>query len=800
MPTLTIDNQTVTVPEGSNVLEAAKRLGIVIPHFCYHEALGAVGACRICAVKFEEGPVKGIQMSCMVEAKDGMVVSTLDPAAAELRAHVVEWLMVNHPHDCPVCDEGGECQLQDMTVAGGHGVRRFRGKKRTYNNQQLGPFIEHEMNRCIQCYRCVRTYQDYFGGDDFGVLGSRDRVYFGRFRDGKLESPFSGNLVDVCPTGVFTDKTFRFKTRYWDIEEAPSICPHCSLGCATIPGARYRELQRMRAGINPQTNGFFICDRGRFGYGHANHPERPRTPQVGGSDCAWPEAIELVRRQLQTAVAEKGADSVVFLGSPRASLEANYLLKQWAASLGCSQVVFEAHPERDRAVRTAAALLGARNAGLAEIRAADFLLLVGIDPLAEAPMLAAAVRQAVRKGAKAAVIDPRPVELACPASHLPLPPWSLGESMEALAKDNFDRLPRQQAALLEGVSQGLRHAKRPVVIGGADLLGAAGVKALASLAEALDTTERPCRAALVPAGPNSYGGALLASGPAFDSLVERMLEGKVQTLVCLENDPASGFTDPAKARLALSRVDYTLVLDSLPTRTAHKAEAFLPSRATAETAGSFVNFEGRMLAFEKVFEPGLPIRVTGGGSHPPRSFARGTPGDQPRPAWAILAELLGRPADLAAIRAEIETADPRFAGLGKLSVESEGIRVQGAGQLPPPAEAPLPHCEPGGTLRLFAVESLFGSEPLASFSAPLEAVRPAPWVLLHPEDAARFGLNEGDAARLGTERGHAEVTVRLAAAMAPGAAFVPRLFGTALESFVPGSGHLDCTLEKGGAP
>src|SRR5512133_3176373 len=268
MPTLTIDNQTVTVPPGANVLEAAKALGLVIPHFCYHEALGAVGACRLCAMTFIAGPVKGVQMACMVEAKDGMVVSTVDPAAQEQRRHVIEWLMMNHPHDCPVCDEGGECQLQDLTIAGGHSVRRYRGTKITRNNQRLGPFIEQEMNRCIQCYRCVRTYRDYCGGTDFGVLGTRQRLFFGRMRDGRLESPFSGNLVDVCPTGVFTDKTYRFQSRVWDLQEAASICPHCSLGCATIPGARFRELQRVRSNIDREVNGHFICDRGRFGYGH----------------------------------------------------------------------------------------------------------------------------------------------------------------------------------------------------------------------------------------------------------------------------------------------------------------------------------------------------------------------------------------------------------------------------------------------------------------------------------------------------------------------------------------------------
>ncbi len=175
MPKLTIDGLEVEVPEGLSVLEAAKKLGIVIPHFCYHDALGSVGACRLCAMKFIEGPVKGVQMSCMVKAADGMVVQTADPDAMRVRRMVIEWLMTNHPHDCPVCDEGGMCLLQDYTIAGGHGRRRYKGKKRTYLSQYLGEFIEQEMNRCIQCYRCHRFYRDYAGGKTSGRRGSRTR-------------------------------------------------------------------------------------------------------------------------------------------------------------------------------------------------------------------------------------------------------------------------------------------------------------------------------------------------------------------------------------------------------------------------------------------------------------------------------------------------------------------------------------------------------------------------------------------------------------------------------------------------
>jgi NADH-quinone oxidoreductase subunit G len=191
MPTLTIDNRKIDVPAGTKVIEAAERLGIMIPRFCFHPALGSVGACRVCAVAFKEGPIKGIQMSCMIDAQAGMVVSTTDAEAVDFRRHVIEFLMLNHPHDCPVCDEGGHCLLQDLTVAGGHGLRRYRGLKRTHNNQDLGPLVQHEMNRCIQCYRCSRYYQQFTGYRDLGVMGIGSRVYFGRSASGVLESPFS---------------------------------------------------------------------------------------------------------------------------------------------------------------------------------------------------------------------------------------------------------------------------------------------------------------------------------------------------------------------------------------------------------------------------------------------------------------------------------------------------------------------------------------------------------------------------------------------------------------------------------
>lgn len=796
MPKLTIDNLEVTVPEGTNVLEAARTLDIVIPHFCYHEALGAVGSCRLCAMKFLDGPVKGLQMACMIKAQDGMVVSSTDADAMELRQHVIEWAMTNHPHDCPVCDEGGECQLQEMTVAGGHGNRRYRGKKTTFNNQNLGPFVQQEMNRCITCYRCVRTYRDYCGGTDYGTFGSRNRVQYGRFQEGPLESPFSGNIIDACPTGVLTSKPFRFKTRLWDLQEAPSICPHCSLGCATVPGGRYREVQRVRAGVNRETNGFFICDRGRFGYDHVNHPQRPRQPEVDGQPVALATALLAARARIAETVEKYGPNSVAFLGSSRASFEANALLRDWATAVGSSQLVYEAHRGRDSAARTLAACLGKHVRSLEDIRQSDLIVLIGADPLAEGPMMALALRQAVRKGGKVVVIDPRPVKLPCDACHLALAPERLPEVLVALGKQDVRVFEAQEGELLAGLLEQINAAKRPVLLGGADLLGGAGVHALCVAASQLSCEERTVGVMVLLAGPNSFGNALLAgSGPTFDTLLDAIQEESVRALVCLGSDPFCEAMDPARAQTALGHLQLLVSMDATPSLAAQRADIFLPARTNAEMAGSYVNNEGRLQVFLPVIDPGTPIRVTGAGNHPPREFFLETPGSAPQADWWLLAQLLEKETDLASVRKSIAAQDDRFAALAAIEAETAGLRLSAKGTLPPSVERELPHATAVDALRLLAVSAPVGSHWLAHLSSPLAATEPSPSVCLHPELAKVLGLVPGDRARLTTHFGHCHVAIRIDEQMLQGLVLAPQLWDTALEGMVPG-GLIHCRLEK----
>src|SRR6266511_5981977 len=331
MTKIFIDGKTYEADSTDNLLQVALSLGLDLPYFCWHPAMGSVGACRQCAVKQfkDEKDTRGrIVMACMTPAAEGTRISISDPEAREFRASVIEWLMLNHPHDCPVCDEGGECHLQDMTVMTGHIYRETRLKKRTYRNQYLGPFINHEMNRCIQCYRCVRFYRDYAGGRDFDAFAAHNHVYFGRSADGVLENEFSGNLIEVCPTGVFTDKTLkRHYTRKWDLQTAPSVCVHCGLGCNTIPGERYGGLRRILNRYNGEVNGYFLCDRGRFGYEFVNSPQRIRQPCIKSPQNSEPQTVPADHALSHLREILQPGTPLIGIGSSRASLEANFALR-----------------------------------------------------------------------------------------------------------------------------------------------------------------------------------------------------------------------------------------------------------------------------------------------------------------------------------------------------------------------------------------------------------------------------------------------------------------------------------------
>ncbi len=888
MPTIFIDGKPVEIQGNENLLEALIEQGLNVPYFCWHPALGSVGACRQCAVtqyKDENDTQGRIVMSCMTPAVEGLRIAVDDEASKGFRANVIEWMMTNHPHDCPVCDEGGECHLQDMTLMTGHTYRNYRFQKKTYTNQDLGPLVNHEMNRCIECYRCVRFYKDFAGGSDLDVFSSHNHVYFGRQADGTLESEFSGNLVEVCPTGVFTDKTLKkHYTRRWDYTTAPSVCVHCSLGCNITPGERYGDLRRIRNRYNRDVNGYFLCDRGRYGYEFVNAPRRPKQPMLRVPESARRNEFREVTREDAMDVLGalvKDGGPVIGIGSPRASLEANFALRMLVGAdnfyLGLSK------DENALMSATLEAVLEgpARQPSLGEIPKHDAVFILGEDLTNVAPLAALQVRQTVhnRPRAKARalgipdwnvlpvarVIDGErgPVHIATPyggklddiaASTFRATPEALAALgfavAHAISADAPDPgpLPDDTRALAARIAADLLGAERPLVVSGPACDSVEVIHAAANVAWAL------CRAGKTTAGlfytaheSNSVGLEMMGGGHLEDA-AQTILDGRARAVIVLEND----LYRRADARVVdamIDKADMVVVVDHTMTPTAIRADVVLPAATFAEGAGTLVNNVGSAQRFIEVLRPEgeiteswrwlrrintaagrstvtqwidldsflhelvseLPVFARIVNVAPPASFrvggrkiprqshrysgrtamkaniavSEGAVAQDLDSPMAFTMEGFGRmtPARLMASfwtpgwnSAQAITRFQEEVN-GPLEGGDPGIRLiePGADADRPyyrPAAAPAP---PQGQLLAIERMHIFGSEELSSRASGVAALAPAPYVLLHPDDAAAAGVAEGEIAEV-TIEGQAPIRLPVTCqpAIARGVMALPR--------------------------
>jgi NADH-quinone oxidoreductase subunit G len=812
MPRLTIDGRTVEVPKGTKVLDAAEQLGIMIPRFCYLKSLGAVGACRMCAVKFLEGHKKDLDMSCMVDARDGMVVSTDHPDAVAFRAQVIEWLMLDHPHDCPICDEGGHCLLQDTTVSGGHSLRNYRGPKRTYENQYLGPLIEHEMNRCIHCYRCVRFYREYAGGADFGTFGIAGRVTYQRFEPGRLESPFSGNLGEICPTGTLTDKPSRYRARRWDLERKPSICTHCSLGCNTLPAVRYREVLRVENRFNEAINGDFLCDRGRYGFGYASMDGRPRAALVDGHPVSPEQGAAAAMDRLEAVIAAHGPESVAVHASSRCTLEDMLAARRLADKLGTSAPSFFLTEDERLACLNAAASLDTDLAWNQEqVRKADMVLVLGADPLGEAPMAALAIRQAARAGATVAVLNPRPVDLPCEAVKLPVRRSFMPAALAALLGRAFTEADFQGEALafwrglqaltegrdetfaelsaeLDAAAHALARAERPVVVCSASAMPAQWPALAAGVARLLrreGTEERAeVRSGLFCLLPraDSLGAALLTGGDGA-SLEGRLLHGGdgqgLKALVCVGADPLGEYSGVQAIEEAIGGLDLLVCVDCAPSATWSRAQVALPMNTVFETGGCLVDNHGLLQRAVPVFAGGLPVSRDGHGSHPPRTPGAGVPGNAPRSAAGWI--------DLLTPDAEARTAPSSPEGrlraaMAEASVEHPvpvllsvaPVRFGSLDWLAPFVEAG----QEDGRCDVLVTGSTFGADRLANLGEPGESLLPKPCAFMHAEDAAALRFEDGQTILIPLAQGVARTVLHCRTDMARNTVVLPKTPGS----------------------
>lgn len=640
MVKLTIDQQTYEVDGSKNLLETALSLGLNLPYFCWHPAMHSVGACRQCAIlKYKDADDKKgkLVMACMEPVADNLHISIEAPEAHAFRAGNIEALMTNHPHDCPVCDEGGECHLQDMTVMTGHNERRYCYNKRTHNNQYLGPFVNHEMNRCIQCYRCVRFYKDYAGGKDLDVFAAHNDVYFGRQEEGVLESEFSGNLVEVCPTGVFTDKTLKkHYTRKWDLTNAPSICHQCSLGCNIIASERYGTIRRVLSRYNGDVNGYFLCDRGRFGYEYVNSKKRIIAPAklLNGSFAATTasDAIQQIRAIINTK------NTIIGIGSPKAALESNFLLQQL---VGAANFYAGVPKKEGKLIKQAIEILNngkVKTPSLSEAKAYDAVFILGEDVTNTAPMLALSLRQAAKN-------EPNEVARA-----LKIPDWNDAATREAVQGGNgpffiasahdtklddiatqvYHARPEQIAflgnavagkispklalitpdaevdALAGTVSAALLVAKKPLIIAGTSLYSEAIIQAAANIAYALKDQGKDAGLIYILPEANSIGSVMLADRFLEDAF-KNAGPDEAQSIIILENDLYQRM-DKTDTDVFLEHFTNVVTLDYLENNTTRKSTLVLPAGTFAEADGTIINNEGRAQRFYQVHIPENDVR------------------------------------------------------------------------------------------------------------------------------------------------------------------------------------------------
>jgi NADH-quinone oxidoreductase subunit G len=743
----------------------------------------------------------------MVDAQDEMVVSTTDKEAVDFRKYVIEWLMLHHPHDCPVCDEGGHCLLQDMTVSGGHGLRRYLGKKRTYTDQYLGPLLQHEMNRCIHCYRCARFYQEFSGYRDLGAMQSANQTYFGRFNDGILESPFSGNLSDICPTGVYTDKPSRFFGRRWDYERSPSLCINCSLGCHTITSCRYRKVVRQEARFSNSVNGYFICDRGRYGFFYADLEQRPRRAIVDGEAVSVNQAVHVLEQRLETITNKASAEAIACAGSSRSNLETLAMLKrvcqanEWSAPAYFMETAI-AHKVKSAVARLEPDLM----VSLRETESADFVLVIGADAINEAPMLALAMRQARRNNATVAVMDPRPVSLPFAFEHLPAKLDELNDYLGAVVKAAIDpaamekqeesgrkfyaalpeiaQVTQLQQEKLSFVAEKLRTSLRPIIVCATQTVRQQTPALAADVALLLQSAGKQAGLFYLMPGANAFAAGLLSNETAsFETLIEDIENDSIKGLILVESNPFWEFPDRQRLEKAVARLELLVVMDYMSSETAQKAHIFLPTTTLYESGGVYANQEARIQVAQPAYRGGTSIALTGGGDHPPRIYDTGISGHDPEPAWQLLAYMMGDGQQESAtdLRAGIwnwlAENESGFKDLGAIEqIPDDGVRFYRAPDFSGrfSSEPPSSSLVNGDHLELIAVERTFGTEALSSYSECLTDLKEGPGIFICRADAEKLNLAEGDMVSLELDRGKLEANLRIADHMAAGTLVIPR--------------------------
>mgnify|MGYP000996184173 FL=1 len=586
---ISIDGKEVSVEQGATVIEAAQKLGTYIPHFCYHKKLSIAANCRMCLVEVEKAP-KPLP-ACATPVTDGMVVHTHSKMAKQAQEGVMEFLLINHPLDCPVCDKGGECQLQDLAVGYGKSTTRYTEAKRAVVAKDMGPLISaREMSRCIHCSRCVRFTEEIAGNQEIGIANRGEHSEILTFIGRAVETELSGNVIDLCPVGALTSKPFRFNARSWELNRRKSVSAHDALGSNLIVQTKEHTVRRVLPLENEAVNECWLSDRDRFAYEGLNHESRLKNPKIkqGGEwiDVDWQTALEYVRNGIECIAKDGNQEQIGFWANPMNTLEEIYLAKKLADGIGSRHFTTRLREQDGRLKGT---LAGAQWLGcnIADLSDAEAVLVVGANLRQEQPLLTARLRVAANQGSKISVVAARKEQL-----HMPL------AAQETLHPNQWVGYLKTLAAdAANPIHAGLKDAEKAAVLLGAEAQNHPDYAAIYAAAQRL-AEQTGASFGILPQAANSVGADLLE---ADSGSIAEMIAAPKQAVLLLNVEPEADVAGGAAAVAALKQAKSVMAFTPFVSDTLlDVCDVLLPIAPFTETSGSFVNMEGRLQSFHGV--------------------------------------------------------------------------------------------------------------------------------------------------------------------------------------------------------
>jgi NADH-quinone oxidoreductase subunit G len=792
--TLTIDGREVIASEGEMLHDAARKGDVEIPVFCYEPKLGEpVGACRMCLVEIEGIPK--LQTSCSTPVREGMVVHTRTEQVKHAQSAVVEFLLVNHPLDCPVCDKGGECPLQDITQGWGPGKSRVIDEKRHFQKPvELSPLVAIDRERCILCYRCVRFSQEVSEDAELQLLERGDRTFVGTFDDRPYVAPFHGNITELCPVGALTNYTYRFRARPWDIEQAGSVCTLCPSQCNVSFTVRDEKVKRVLGRDNAEVDDGWLCDRGRYGFEMFADETRIDGPRLkGGAETDWEMAIAKAAEGLRAA----GAGKVAAIVGDASNEEAFLIQKLLREALGSPHVDSRRAGGASRDVLTVLAK-PSLSAKVKDIDGADAILVLGTDPLHSSPILDLRIRKAIRRnGAKLAVATERPTALDGGAE-------AIARYAPNKARHFIEELTKAlggEETVATPLVETLQGAERVVVIWG-ERIGRFGQLALLGLARALKVGDAEGSGLLeVPDFANARGlreaGCLPHAGPGLaavgaageptEEIPTAIAFGKVTALVLFGVDPIRDLPNTRAWEEAITAADFVVCFSMHETATSAKADVLLPLETHAEKDGTVTHPDGRLQRVRpSAGRPGdiLPnVQVLAALSS---ALGHDTGIDSQPTAFAALTEAVPFYADITdaelggrGLRWQETQAAANVPGASAGAPSSLGTSSNGGGAADASGEpsSSAKRSEGAPALALGTYRDLWAG-PITELNPPLKFLTPQQRLEISPADAERLSLKSGDKVHVSQNGTSVEAEVQIRERVAEGVCFLAEGTGT----------------------